>query len=90
MLGLAYYAFILGGIGMAGLFQILFVKTRLGFLLACSVLWLLPIGYEIWVLNTCTGECNIRADLLIIFPAEVLLLTSASLLAWRAYRQHAG
>lgn len=24
--------------------------------------------YEIWIQSTCTGECNIRVDLLIIYP----------------------
>ncbi|MBH79540.1 MAG: hypothetical protein CMQ49_03390 [Gammaproteobacteria bacterium] len=84
----AYFAFILAGIGVAALFQALFVKTRKPAFLVCSVLWLLPICYEIWVLNTCTGECNIRVDLLYVFPLEIGLLAGVSLIGWRAYRQH--
>jgi hypothetical protein len=87
MLILIYYAFILLGIGAAALFQLLFLKSKRPLLLACSILWLLPICYEIWVLNTCTGECNIRADLVFVFPAEVVVLTIVTLLSWKVFKQ---
>lgn len=86
-MALAYYGFILLGVGMAALFQVLFVKSRRPLMLICSVLWLLPICYETWVLSNCTGECNIRVDVVYLFPIEVIVLTTLSVFAWIAYRK---
>lgn len=41
-------------------------------------LWLLYPIYEIWLQLNCSGECNIRVDLLIIYPV-ILVFTVASL-----------
>lgn len=89
MVGLFYYAFILAGIGMAALFQVLFLKSKTPLLLICSIGWLLPICYETWVLNNCSGECNTRADLVFIFPVEVVVLGVISLFSWKTYTKHA-
>lgn len=83
-----YYGFILAGIAFAAVFQILFLKSRKPLLLVTSILWLLPVLYETWVLNNCTGECNIRVDVLVIFPIEVIVLPLLSFFAWRAYKRH--
>jgi len=42
----------------------------------CAVLWILYCGYEFLMKYRvlCSGECNIRVDLLLIYP--VLLLVS--------------
>ena len=89
MLAIGYYVFIIAGIGMAALFQVLYLKTKIPLLLVCSFVWLLPICYEIWALNNCTGECNIRVDLVYLFPVEVIAAAILSLLSWRAYRKGA-
>ena len=88
MIAALYYVFILGSIGIAALFQVLFVKSKLPLILACSLLWLVPIGYETWVLNTCAGECNIRVDLVFMFLLEVVVLGVLSFFSWRAYTKH--
>lgn len=38
------------------------------------LLWIGFIPYEIWYRANCTGECNIRADLVLLLP--VLLIVS--------------
>ncbi len=54
--------------------------------LAAAVLWLLYAGYELamqrrWL---CTGECNIRVDLLLIYPVLALLSLAALVSAFRS------
>lgn len=83
-----YYALILAGVGVAVFFQVLFVKTKQPIQLVCSIFWLLPICYETWVLNNCTGECNIRVDLMVIIPIELAALAAISYIAWRSYNKH--
>lgn len=46
--------------------------------------WLAYGLYELWVQKTCTGECNIRVDLLLIYP---LLLVLTLLTLFAAIRQ---
>lgn len=43
------------------------VKDRFG-VMFCGALWLLYGLYEHQVQATCTGECNIRFDLVLIYP----------------------
>ena len=85
MIILFYYAFILAGIGVAALFQVLFLKSRAPLLLVSSILWLVPVCYETWVLNNCAGECNIREDLVFMFPVELVVLGVLSIFSWKAY-----
>jgi hypothetical protein len=85
-----YYTFVLFGAAFAAFFLRLFVKSKQPLQFVCSMLWLLPIGYETWVVSNCTGECNIRVDLLVIFPFELLLLIGISRFSWRAYKQYVG
>lgn len=66
----------------------LFVIILLITVLICAVLWAYRRGrivpatgaswlayalYEIWMQQTCTGECNIRVDLLLIYPLLLVL-----------------
>lgn len=39
-----------------------------------------------WIRSNCQGECNIRVDLLLIFPVELFVLIPATMQAWRAYK----
>jgi len=89
MLIYPYYGFILIGIGLAVFFLATFISKRQLFPLVCSALWLVPASYEAWVMSNCTGECNIRVDLLVIFPLEALMLIPLSLAAWKAHKLHA-
>jgi hypothetical protein len=89
MIAFLYYAFLVAGGVMAVFFGVLFFHARQVVQLLCAGLWLLPIAYEYWVLSSCTGECNIRIDLIMIFPAEVLVLGTISTVAWRMYKRSA-
>lgn len=42
-----------------------------------ATLWLFYPVYEIWVQTTCSGECNIRVDLLIIYPILLAFLIAS-------------
>jgi len=88
MLIYPYYGFILIGTGLAVFFLAIFISKRQLFPLVCSALWLVPAGYEAWVISNCTGECNIRVDLLVIFPLEALILIPISVVAWKAHKRH--
>ena len=84
MIILPYYAFILLGLVMAVLFFLAYVRASKAVLLITSILWLIPAAYEMWVLQSCTGECNVRVDLLLVFPTELLGLSALSVFAWKA------
>ncbi len=70
-------------------FALLWKGVRARGALALAVAWALYAGYEFLMYRRllCSGECNIRVDLLLIYP--VLFLASAWVLsaqAWRALR----
>jgi hypothetical protein len=54
--------------------------------------WFAYPPYEFWIQSRCTGECNIRVDLLLIAP--VLLIVSVlaviSLVRSRRQKKHSG
>lgn len=61
----------------AGFFYWIYRRSRRRVALAAAILWLMYLPYEAamkWRL-LCSGECNIRVDLLLIYP--VLLTVSA-------------
>jgi hypothetical protein len=67
-------------------FLVLHLRAKRG--LAAALLWLLYGMYEYamhrrWL---CSGECNIRVDLLLIYP--ILWIVSGVAL-WRAFRRNA-
>ena len=74
------------------LFAALWMISRHRLVLATSVLWLLYTGYEAAMKARilCSGECNIRIDLLIIGPVLIGLSTLALVaFAWWAIRRQA-
>ena len=69
------YPILAAGLGMLGF--VLFAKSRRLSVAVAALAWLAYAAYETamrlrWL---CTGECNIRADLLLIYP--ILLGASA-------------
>ena len=69
----------------AALFAIAFLlkKGPLGGL--ASVLWVIYCGYEFLMKFRvlCSGECNIRVDLLLLYP---VLLVASGVALWRTLR----
>lgn len=65
----------------AALFGFLFWRCRKTMLLAASVAWLAYFPYEQAMKSRilCSGECNIRIDLLLFYP---LLATISALAVW--------
>jgi hypothetical protein len=63
-------------------FGLCFVKARKWIVLLGSFWWVVYAGYEYAMATKllCTGECNIRIDLLLIYPF-LLLVTLASLVS---------
>jgi len=69
------YPILAGGLGVLCL--VLYARSRRPSIAVAAVAWLAYAAYETamrlrWL---CTGECNIRVDLLLIYP--VLLVISA-------------
>ena len=75
---IAYFAVLFCSIPAALTFLILFAMSRRRACLIAGLLWLLPIPYEFWVQTNCTGECNIRVDMLLVLPLEVIVLYKMS------------
>jgi hypothetical protein len=70
----------------AGLY---FVKPRMGILIA-ALCW---AGYAIletlnWARITCSGECNIRVDLLVIYPVLWIASIAAVVLLFLPKKRH--
>jgi hypothetical protein len=67
----------------AGLFVALYVRRRRAIVLVAGLAWLAYFPYEeaIKLRILCSGECNIRVDLLLFYP----ILTVLSVLAIVAY-----
>jgi hypothetical protein len=70
------------GVTLAGLGWRVRRPTAIGF----GALWLLYAGYETGMQQRwlCTGECNIRIDLLVIYPVLFIGLAVAALSLLRA------
>lgn len=59
---------------LALLFATVWLYSR-GFIVqVAALLWIGFVPYEFWLRANCPGECNIRADLVLILP--VLLIVS--------------
>lgn len=77
----------------AALFAALFAKSKDRFVLVALVFWLtyLPYEYGMKLRILCSGECNIRVDLLVLYPALILVslvaLVVFTITAWR--KRHA-
>ena len=70
----------------AALFFAAFGASGRRLTLVTGVLWLLYAFYELAMKRRilCTGECNIRVDLLLIYPVLALLSLVAAIQALRA------
>jgi hypothetical protein len=64
-------------------------RTRRRAAVAVGVVWLLYAAYETGMQQRwlCSGECNIRIDLLVIYPALVLSLVAAAVSLLRRPRE---
>jgi hypothetical protein len=67
---------------LLGLYRV--VRRRV--VLAVGLLWVayVPYEYGMKLRILCSGECNIRVDLLLIYPALALLSVAALAVALRA------
>ena len=61
-------------LALALLFATAWLYSRGIIVRAAVLLWIGFIPYELWYRANCTGECNIRADLVLLLP--VLLVVS--------------
>jgi len=59
----------------AGVFSWLYIKSRSWPCLVATLLWLVYTLYEfgMYLRILCSGECNIRVDLLLIYPLLLLM-----------------
>lgn len=72
----------------AALFGFLYMLRRHRLLLVTALLWLAYGVYEygMKLRILCSGECNIRVDLLLIYPVLVLLTVASVALYFRAQK----
>jgi hypothetical protein len=78
--------------GPGALFLGLWSRTGRRLTLGAAVAWLLYLPYEYgmrWRV-LCTGECNIRVDLLLLYPGLVALSVLAAVAATRGGRAPGG
>jgi hypothetical protein len=66
-------------------FGVLYARSRASSALAAALAWLgyLPYEYAMKLRWLCSGECNIRVDLLVLYP---LLLLVSLIAIWRGLR----
>ena len=76
------------GLLPAAAFGLLFRRARHRLTAAAAVAWLLYAVYEYGMLRRwlCTGECNIRVDLLLVYPALLLLSLVTAVVAFVGIR----
>lgn len=62
------------------------ILVRRATAIVAGVMWLLYSGYEtgMKLRVLCTGECNIRVDLLLFYPVLLVMLISGLVSLWRA------
>jgi len=67
----------------------MFYKLKMKSSLVSAVLWIIYSIYEllIYMRILCTGECNIRIDLLIIYPTLIVSSLLASFIYFRIKRK---
>ena len=73
---------------IAGAFALLWAWRRARSAAVATLLWLAYGGYEtlMKLRVLCSGDCNIRVDLLLAYPA---LLAVSVVALWRAFRRRA-
>ena len=73
----------------AVLFAVLFVISKSRIVLSAGLLWLVyfPYEYGMKLRILCSGECNIRIDLLVLYPLLILVtlagLVMFAVAVWR-------
>lgn len=74
----------------ACLFLWIFVRSKQKTALVASVLWLvyLPYEYSMKLRILCSGECNIRVDLLLIYPILIMISLAAIIAVVHHSRRH--
>jgi len=72
----------------AGVFVFLFLESGKRFFVVVSILWFAYMAYEYGMKFRflCSGECNIRIDLLLIYPI-LLLLSLAALVMFAIWKR---
>ena len=67
-------------------FALAWVRCRRASVLVAALAWLAYFAYElaIWLRVLCTGECNIRVDLLVFYPVLLALSAWAAVAILRA------
>ncbi len=72
----------------AGLFAFLFIRGRRTVSFVAALVWLayVPYEYAMKLRLLCSGECNIRVDLLLIYPVLVILSVLAVVAFFRRKR----
>ena len=72
----------------AGVFFWLYLSTRKGRVAAAAVAWAAYAAYEFGMQRRwlCSGECNIRVDLLLLYPLLLVLSVTAFVVVMRARR----
>lgn len=88
MLFLLYLAILGLSLPASIVFFVLFAISRRKLCLVVALLFLLPVPYEVLVQMNCTGECNIRVDLLLILPLELIGLGSLSRKALLSFSEY--
>ena len=82
---IAYFAVLFFSVPAVLTFLVLFAISHRRACLIAGLLWLLPIPYEFLVQTNCTGECNIRVDLLLVLPLEIIVLYKMSRTAFGSF-----
>ena len=72
----------------AVVFAYSFVRCRRTIVLITSIAWLAYFAYQqaMQLRILCSGECNIRVDLLLLYPALAVLSAVALFAHWKARR----
>lgn len=66
------------------LFVVVKLYTRGYIVRTAAGLWLAFIPYELWIRAHCTGDCNIRVDLVLLLPVLLVVTVAASVSLVRA------
>ena len=73
----------------AVLFAVLYMLSKVRLTLVASIIWLVYTAYEygMYFRILCSGECNIRIDLLLIYPALLTLTVVAAIKGFLAIKR---
>jgi hypothetical protein len=79
-------------LGPAAVFGYFYIKRRSRVVLVTALLWLAYFPYELGMKLRilCSGECNIRVDLLLLYPVLFLLTLASIVVIVRGHARAAG